>query len=963
MHFDQLTIQDKLSHNTVRCLLQDQYGYIWIGTQNGLNKYDGYSFETFRTDRKTGFVGKSITALFEDRLGNIWVGTAREGINLLPTSRGEFINLRNDSAFLSIDGYGISAIHEDSRGNIWITTVGGGVLRYQPETSTSVTYTSQNSGLSNDLVFDLAEDKYGGIWIASAGLGINYLEPTNTFSQKPEWSRTHENLAGYRKTLLMDGEYLWIGTEGTGLYRLSIDDGEIIQYSKSAPGRNNLSSNGIIDLHMDRNNQLFIATDGGGLNILDKESGTIRRYQNKTNVPSSLNSNALLCFLEDRSHNIWIGTYNGGINIYKPGKTRFRFLSPNQRQGQRFDNWSVLTISQLRNGTILVGTDGEGLFEIQQLPSTREFRLVRNKFHSILTGNVIKAIHEDRSGKIWIGMFSQGLTCINPETGEAASYRHDFWNPGSLSGDNVWSITEDQDGGIWLGTLGGGISVWDPETRQFSRYLPDENDPSSLSDANIMVVYADRSGRVWVGTMDKGLDVWMGQGKGFRHFRHNPSDSLSISNDEIRAIYEDHQGNIWIGTEGGGLNRWKDDGTFERYGSPQGLSGSSVAAITQDANRNLWLASYHAVTCLDPISGRGRNYSFQDEQNVNQFNQMASITATDGRLLLGGIKGIHHIHLSEIQENNIPPSIMLTRFTLFNRDITAGPQEDGRTHLDQSIEVASKIMLDYADNSFSISLATTDFDKPEENQFLYRMEGFDREWRATEEGQHQASYTNLEPGSYTFRLKYKNSEKSIKVEIKPPFWQRLWFRISVVFLALTMTFGGVYFIISRREAVFRRQALEAKSEILRLQNEKLASEVEAANSKLVYSSAQMAHKNSVLTQVKKDIQEKAKQQGLDSRQIIRLLNRELEGENYWTEFNLYFNEVDKEFTQTLSARHPELTSNDLRLCALIRLNLTTKEIASLLNISVRGVEQGRYRLKKRLNLEADQNLLRYIAEV
>lgn len=966
MYFDQITIQDKLSHNTVRCLLQDRAGYIWIGTQNGLNKYDGYTFETFRTDleTETGFIGKSITALLEDSQGNLWVGTSREGVNLLPVSRRRFQNLKDDTAFTAVEGSGISSLHEDSQGNIWITTVGGGVLRYTLETGQSKVFTSSNSGLSNDLTFDLAEDKHGGIWVAAAGIGVNYLEANDSFSHKPAWSADHGNLAGYRKKLLVDDDYLWIGTEGTGLYRFSIEDEEIIHYEENSQTRPGLNSNGIIDLIRRENGQLLIATDGGGLNTLDPASGAIRTYVNQPGDPGSLNSNALLCFLEDRSGNIWIGTYNGGINIYKPDKTRFEFLSTDQQEGRRIENWSVLAIDQLQNGTILAGTDGDGLFQLQEDPaSLRTFTIRPSPLNAELSGDVIKSIHEDRTGKLWIGTFSEGLNCYDPSTGITKKFRHNFWNPTSLGGDNIWSITEDNSGALWFGTLGGGITKWDPKNEAFTVFRPDSEDSSSLSDANVMVVLTDQQNRLWIGTMDKGLDLWLGGDKGFQHFRNDPHDSLSISDNEIRTIFEDRQGNIWIGTEGGGLNKWLGEGKFERFGNTDGLIASSVMAITEDAEGHLWISTYEGISCFNPDQRTVMNVNFRNEKNNNQFNQAAILTAEDGRLFFGGIKGIHTIYPDQIRDNQMDSDIILTGFTLFNDRITAGPQADGRTLLSDPIETAEQITIAYTDNAFAFSFTSTDYDNTSEKRFEYQMVGFDKEWRETAPGQHQVSYTNLAPGNYIFRLRYRKQEKSIRLVITPPFWQTLWFISGSVLLALGLVFGGIYFLIKRREAVFREQALQARSEILRLQNEKLASEVEAVNSKLFYSTTQMAHKNEILTQVKEEIQELSQDEGQDARQLIRMLNRELEGENYWKEFNLYFNQVDKDFIQTLSSRHPALTSNDLRLCALIRLNLTTKEIASLLNISVRGVEQGRYRLKKRLELGSGANLMKYISEV
>jgi DNA-binding CsgD family transcriptional regulator len=286
--------------------------------------------------------------------------------------------------------------------------------------------------------------------------------------------------------------------------------------------------------------------------------------------------------------------------------------------------------------------------------------------------------------------------------------------------------------------------------------------------------------------------------------------------------------------------------------------------------------------------------------------------------------------------------------------------EDGRTILAAPIEVVEIITLKYFDNSFTLSFSATDYVNPEEDQFTYQMEGFDQEWRLTSPGQHSATYTNLAPGKYTFRLRYQDKESSVKIHVEPPFWQTIWFKTCMVFLISGTIIFIVFLIIRQREKAYRQQVLEANSEILKLKNEKLASEVSTKNSRLMFFSVQMAHKNETLNNIKEQILSQKEEFGQPAMKLIRLLDRELKSEDYWREFDLYFNQVDREFIDSLKIRHPRLTSNDLRMCSLIRLNLNTKEVASLLNITVRGVEQSRYRLKKRLDLENDHSLTEYI---
>ncbi|MFK7906904.1 MAG: two-component regulator propeller domain-containing protein [Chitinophagales bacterium] len=997
IHFDHLTIQEGLSHNTVYCLLQDQNGYIWIGTQNGLNKYDGYTFEIHRSNGKkaaaNGFVGKSVSALFEDSQGNMWVGTRMQGINFRPKTSDKFIHLQLEAVFAAILGYEITSFFEDKAGNIWISTLGGGILKYNLKTKTSEHFNARKSGLHNDFTFDILEDKYGTIWAVTAGFGLNYLSKgKDQFSLSNVNLPNTPNMSGYRKTLFLNDEYLWIGTEGTGLYRMRIKDQDYTHFGKGTAD-NDLNSNVVRDIFEAKGGQLFIATDGGGLNVLDKNTGKISKYGYQIGETTALNSNALFCFLEDRTGNIWIGTYNGGINIHKTHKTWFEFFTPLSNQGNALAHRSVLSLFQGKDGKIWVGTDGGGLNWLT--PQNDHFSIPSFKHNNSdpqsIAGNVVKTIFEDSQSRLWIGLFGTGLDMYNPTSQKFQHYKNEYDDSNSLSENNVWSIAERKDGKLWIGTIGNGLNLFNPETEKFTVFKHNPAEANSLAENNIMVVFVSKDDQVWIGTADKGLNTWDDTRSLFLHYNHNPEDSLSISNDEIRAIFEDSRGNIWIGTEGGGLNRWLGDGKFERLTKEDGLIANSIMGITEDQDSMIWLTTFEGISRLNPKTRAVRNFDFHSGQNNNQFNQMASLRAMDGKLFFGGINGLNAIRPEQIKENDIQPNLVFTDFKVFHKSIPVGKLPNGQTILEQPIEQAKEVTLSYFDNSFSIDFAAIDYTNPLENTFSYKMEGFDEHWQSTSLGQHSATYTNLDPDTYTFKVRHKDTTTSIEVHIHPPFWQTIWFRVLVLILLAGLIGTGMFLLVKRREAVHKQELLEAKgkilqlsnekleadqknlqlnnenleaqSENLQLQNEKLETEVNAKNSKLMFSAVQMAHKNEILTKIKKEL--RAFQKEPDTkllRQLQLMLNRELENENYWEEFNLYFNQVDQNFIQAILKKHPQLTKNDLRMCTLMRINLSTKEIASLLNVSVRGVEQSRYRLKKRIGLEKEEDLLKYVME-
>jgi streptogramin lyase/DNA-binding CsgD family transcriptional regulator len=521
------------------------------------------------------------------------------------------------------------------------------------------------------------------------------------------------------------------------------------------------------------------------------------------------------------------------------------------------------------------------------------------------------------------------------------------WRP------HVWSITERKNGNLLVATVGDGIYTVDKQTKEVSRFQTKTNTLNSLTDENITIVFADNSDRIWIGSLDSGLDMVDESNNYNEYFKHNPLDSFSISNDEIRTIFQDRSGDIWIGTEGGGLNRWLGKGRFEHIDKEDGLIANSVMGITEDDNGLIWITTFKGISRLDKKTKAIKNFNFRTSQNANQFNQNAILTDSNGKLYFGGVNGLHAIEPESVIENNLQTELLFTDLKIYGESVPVGKLEDGRTILRKNIESSSDIWLSYLDQSFTIYFNAIDYTNPLENEFAFQMEGFNENWVYISAGQRSATYTNLDAGTYVFKIKHKEKIASIRIHIKPPFWKTTWFRIFAFLFSLGLIFSGLYFWIKRREAADKRK-------ILQLQNEKLATEVETKNSKLMFSSVQMAHKNEILTEVKKDLIDLQKTPEKDTRSLVRKLDSELKNEDYWKEFNLYFNEVDQKFIDKIIEKYPELTKNDLRLCSLLRMNLSTKEIASLLNISTRAVEQSRYRLKKRLKLDKSEDLSKFI---
>lgn len=1033
--FQYLTIKEGLPHNTIFCQLQDRNGFIWLGTQDGLVRYDGYECRIFRQQisGKQQFQGKNIQCLHEDIKGNLWVGTQGNGINIRDAATGKFRNLNDEKAFEPIAKHWIKNIFEDRNGRIWIGTLDNGLLLYEPKHKTSKHFHTQNSRLLDNVVSAFAQDEKGNIWVATKGTGIAYFdESAQNFVPFHSNLSSDTDFESFRKTLFADQKgNLWVGTEGSGLYKIHLDSKQMQRFTI----QNGLISNNIMDIAQDKRGQLLLATDGGGLHVFDPTTYAVWSYQyGKTR--GTLNTNALYDILIDKDDNIWIGTYNGGVNIAKAHQPPIETFDRTGLIAGELSHRSVLSMCLTVDNQLFVGTDGGGLNIFN--PQNKTFTSILNQPKAY--GNVVKTIFEDRQKRLWLGYFNDGLSLFDKKTRRFKHYRA---NPNRNTpnengyfkypnGNNVWSITDDKNGNIWIGFMGAGVHRFDPRTEQFQYFSHHPNTPLSISSNDVMALLCDQKNQLWIGTSNEGLNILDIENQKINSFKHHPNEMESLTTNDIRCIFEDSKGRIWVGTESGGLHLWKGNGKFQHFGIKEGLISNAIMSILEDKNGDLWLSTFKGISRFSPEKNVFLNFDFHKNLyiNSNQFNQLAALRTTTVQgveaLWFGGINGVSIIRPDDIRFFDKKPNIVLTDFKIFDKSIAFDNNFERDDILVQSLEMVKNITLSYSDNAFSIAFAALDFTDPLKNQYAYKMEGFDKEWNMANSEQRQAAYTNLDHGTYFFKVKGANhngvwsDEKVLKIVIVPPFWKTWWFKLLIFILLAAFAFFLFKIYVTRREMTLRQKVLESERAILRLTNEKLASEqavlslkneklaseqvvlslkneklaseqivlslqneklenqqailtlqneklegeVKAKNMELMSKVMQTAHKNEILIDIKEQLENFKK---ANENEKIKILNRlkikledEIEGEKSWEQFTQYFDQVNQNFTTKLLQKHPALTPNDLRICALARLNMSNKEMAALLNISVNGVEKSRYRLKKRLNLTPEDDLDDYM---
>jgi len=790
--FGRLSIEQGLSQSIVECMIQDDRGFMWFGTQDGLNKYDGYQFTVLRQDPAdpNSLSQNYITALCEDRVGKIWVGVFNGGVNLYDPSTERFRRFRaNRNVPGSLSDDLVRAVCEDAGGTIWVGT-NNGLNRYDRSADRFVSYFADPgdpSSLSHNNVRRLFGDRSGFLWVGTDA-GLNRLDPrTGTFEQfhpRPgdPWSLSSDSI----RALLVDRKgVLWVGTED-GLNRFDASTGKFTRYRNVPGDPHSLSSNAVYSILEDSEGTLWIGTNGGGLNALDRETGKFVSYRNDPFKPLSLSYNEIWALCEDRSGVLWIGTWGGGLDKVATKWKRFLHYKHDPNNPNSLSHDIVWSLYEDGSGILWIGTHGGGLNRLDR--RTNQFTHYRHDPSNprSLSNDFVRVIFADRGGTLWIGTNGGGLDRFDPKEGAFTAYRNDPDDPNSLSHDEIRCITGDRDGRLWIGTNGGGLDAFDPRTGKFLRYRHDAGNPRSLSNDYVRTVYEDRGGVLWVGTQGGGLNRLDRSTGEFTAFRENASDSTSISSDFVMYVFESRAGVLWVATWGGGLDRF-DPATrsFTSYTVEDGLASNAIYGCLEDSEGKLWMSTNNGLSRFDPKTSVFKNYNVEDGLQSKEFDALAFFESPSGEMFFGGINGFNAFRPENIRDNPYVPPIVITSFAKVNKAVKLGGA---------SMSEATGLKLSYRDYVFSFEFAALDYTAPGRNRYAYKMEGLDRDWIYTDASKRYANYTTLPPGKYVFRVKGSNSDGvwneegvAVRITTTPPFWGTWWFRALVLLAVATLT--------------------------------------------------------------------------------------------------------------------------------------------------------------------------------
>jgi ligand-binding sensor domain-containing protein/signal transduction histidine kinase/DNA-binding response OmpR family regulator len=802
IRFDHLNVEHGLSQNTVNCILKDSRGYLWIGTNDGLNRYDGYQFAVFRNNRQdtASLSDNKVYAILEDRQGRLWVGT-KNGLNLYDRRRNEFQRFRNQEEEV-LRGNFIRSLMQDRTGTIWLGTIDGDLKRLDPGQEHFVSVSLHNEFVSRDQIRDIAsiiEDQQGQLWFVSTAHGLfRYDRVSKQTVFLPFPGKTEPPMP---KKLYEDSQgQIWVATQGNGVYRLDRTRERIDRLSVSTGAMHNDVAKDVIE---DEKGRIWIATDGGGIAIYDPQRQSFNHLSYVVHQPYSLGSNAVYSFYKDQEGILWVGTFDAGISIYNKNQKAFHLVGVHPHDGKGLSHRSVLCFLEDSRQTIWIGTDGGGLNRFDR--ETQRFTYYRQEEGNGLSSDVITALREDRQGRIWIGTYQGGLQCM--ENGRiTAAYRYDGEDTTGLRNNNVWSILEDRAGRLWIGTLGG-LDRLDPVTGRIEHYWT-ANSPRAMHLERVTELYEDRQGAIWVG------------GKGLRYIDPETGKlqklggpaGAALETYDIRAFYEDGAGRFWVATEGGGLFLLdRKSRLVESFTVADGLPSNAIHTLLEDDSGYLWMSTNQGISRFLPSALLSkdretgmpvfRNYCKKDGLQSNQFSYSAGIRTDDGALYFGGINGFNYFFPAEIQDNPYRPTVEITGLKIYDRYVDVHSEN---SPLDRSISELESLTLPFGQSKlFSLEFTALNFTSSEKNRYAYTLEGFMDDWSHIG-NQRSVTFTNLNPGSYRFRVKASNNDgiwneegASLQLNILPPWWKTNWAYAGYILLFALILLAFRYTLLSR----------------------------------------------------------------------------------------------------------------------------------------------------------------------
>lgn len=846
-------IHEGLISNQVSAIYQDHFGYMWIGTYSGLHRYDGIQFHIYSASADTNSISDNyIGVIHEDQYNDLWVGTGR-GMVRYNRATDDFTRFDLPSGLDTSSGEStlVNTIVEDNNNRLWVAASGKGLYYFDSKKQQFI----QKEPLNNITINSITIDNENNLWAATIERGLARLnldtDHITYFQHDPNNSESLASNTISQVAIDSDGN-LWVGTSNSGLDRMEIKNGQAVfhHYRNEEGNANSLGNNNIFTMYLDHTGKLWIGNENGGLHLYNKENDNFFRYDSYPDDPFSLSHNSIWSIFQDDQGRYWIGTAQAGLNIADENHSKFAHYFRNSESSNSLNNNIVRDFWVDGSNNIWIATDGGGLNFFDRSNGTfKAFQHDPSNPQSIGSDAVV-SLNQDENGDLWVGTWSGGLNILtDKENGIFRSFKERI-NNYDYSIESVFGIQFDEQF-VWISSFNEGLLKYDKDTGELELFSSDPTDTSTLTTNFILTILEDSKNNIWIATLE-GLNLLRAEHSDegiFQRFTHSPEDSSTIAGNSIRQVYEDQNQNIWVATEGG-LSRYiEEDGTFENYYQSDGLPVNEIRSIIEDDNGNFWVGTIKGLSRFNPETDTFTNFDKSDGLQSNEFSRYSVHKTPSGELLFGGLSGFNLFHPNDIENNPHIPPVYLTDFKLFNSPVDL---QDPASPLDKHISVTDTLVLSHDQDVITFDFIALNYTRPEYNQYAYMVEGFEENWNYVGT-QRNATYTNLDPGEYTFRVKASNNDgiwneegTSLTLIITPPFWQTAWFYIlTAIFIGASIV--GIY-----------RQRVRT----IREQNRQLEQQVAERTEELKKKNKDLEHTLEELESTKDELVEKAHKAGM-----------------------------------------------------------------------------------------------------
>lgn len=797
-NYEKYSLEEGLSQANVRCILQDRTGFLWFGTQDGLNRFDGYEFVKFKWEpNDTNTISANlISCLAEDYDGDIWIGTLG-GICIYNPKQNKFKRIAIESSGTSnIINQSVSSILIASDSTIWIGYYSGGLDRYAKRNrkiSKLKTAVNDLNLFISKYVTSLCEDEKGNLWIGTFNGGLNFYDVKNHKCKKFVFDADGKKLSSNIISSLLSDKHgkLFIGTVN-GLNIFDYHKNKLTIHKSEKRNENTLCDNVIQCLYMDRKGIIWIGTENNGLNIFEPGDEKFTRIEVSSKESAEVSKN-IWSICEDKTGIMWIGTSTSGTIKFNTAKSKFSIIN-DKSEKIKLSNTSIRSILKDRDGDLWIGTD-DGLNRI--IKGEKGIRVYRNNNNELsISDNKVWAISEDDKGDIWLGT-QRGLAVYYKKKNQFERYIYSFGSDEKNPVFSIRSLFIDTDDLTWLGTYGAGLFSFNRKTKQFMNHTFNSNNKEADKDVVILQIQKDRNGLLWL-CCASGMASYNPKTKEYNRYFADQSNLINQIQPIFYTMFEDSDKLFWLGTLGSGMIRYEyKENRFKTITEKEGLANNVVYSILPDAKNNLWLSTNNGISRYNKDSGEIKNFDVSDGLPSNEFNTGAFFIDKQKRIYVGSINGLVHFSPDSIITNNSIPPLVITKFSEYDKEISPN----------KFYTNGEKIELSADQNYFSFEFSALDYNSPIKNKYAYMLKGYDDSWIYCGTRRY-ASYTNLDPGEYTLNIKGSNNDGvwneagiSIPIIINPKFWQTVWFKM----LAFGLILGTVIFNVNKRIKRLRKE--------------------------------------------------------------------------------------------------------------------------------------------------------------